>query len=312
MGRGASESLDGLYRRLHGTGLVRRVIELARDEDLGPAGVDATSTACDGMAARSRADLVARQGGIVAGLAVMADVIEVFAADVSLDLRARDGERVEDGHVLARLEGSTLGLLAIERTVLNIVGRLSGVATLTSRFVARVPAGSRARVYDTRKTTPGLRVLEKYAVRCGGGESHRLGLHDAVLIKDNHIAGVRPGGLGAFVERASARARRATPPPGFVEVEVDSLEQLGELLTLPPGTVDIVLLDNMEPAAMREACARRDARAPALELEASGGVSLETIGAIARTGVDRISVGKLTHSAASLDVALDFLPGGTR
>ena len=164
--------------------------------------------------------------------------------------------------------------------------------------------GCRARLYDTRKTTPGLRVLEKYAVRCGGGFCHRIGLFDAVLIKDNHIAGVSVTELPRAIQRAATLAR-VKSHPAFVEVEVDTLEQYEALLTLPPGTVDIILLDNMSCELMSHAAKRRDEVNPGLELEASGGITLETIGPVSRTGVDRISVGGLTHSAVVLDVAMD-------
>jgi nicotinate-nucleotide pyrophosphorylase (carboxylating) len=202
-------------------------------------------------------------------------------------------------------------LLTLERTMLNLVGRLSGVATQTARYVHAMRSANgeapRAKLYDTRKTTPGLRVLEKYAVRCGDGHSHRMGLFDAVLIKDNHVAGLSPAELPAYVRQASERARElAGGTLQFVMCEVDELEQLDALLTLPRGVLDIVLLDNMGVERLREAARRRDQMAPWLELEASGGVTIETIGAIATTGVDRISVGALTHSAVQLDVAMDM------
>ncbi len=204
-------------------------------------------------------------------------------------------------------------LLTSERLLLNFVGRLSGVATWTRQFVRQV-AGTRCRIYDTRKTTPGWRRLEKYAVRCGGGHNHRTGLFDAVLIKDNHLAHVVDAGQRSLtpasaVARARQRLREMLPNDAeamIVEVEVDTLEQLQQVLPQQP---DIVLLDNMSLDELREAVARRDATGPATELEASGGVTLETVASIARTGVERISVGALTHSALSLDVALDWQSG---
>jgi nicotinate-nucleotide pyrophosphorylase (carboxylating) len=190
-------------------------------------------------------------------------------------------------------------LLTGERTALNFLQRLSGVATLTRRYVDA--AGSRAKILDTRKTTPGWRVLEKYAVRCGGGHNHRMGLFDGILIKDNHLAalGREPGAITKAVSAARAEAGGGLP----VEIEVDRLEQLEEALACRP---EIILLDNMSDEQMREAVARRAAVAPGVQLEASGGITLERIPAIAATGVDRISVGALTHSAPALDIALDY------
>ena len=207
-------------------------------------------------------------------------------------------------------------MLQVERPMLNLLGRLSGIATLTREFV-EAAAGTKARIYDTRKTTPGWRRLEKYAVGCGGGWNHRTGLFDAVLIKDNHLAlgaGSADSEAGYTPAEAVVRARRfieeQAPAPArqemIIEVEVDTLDQLDEVLLAEP---DIVLLDNMGAAELREAVRRRDARNPRVELEASGGVSLETVRAIASTGVERISVGALTHSALCLDIGLDWLSG---
>lgn len=304
-------SLSELYRSLARDGLVRRLLELARDEDLGAAG-DRTSEACIPAGARGSARLVFRSGGVVSGLAAGPDLIDVFAPGrgLELDVRIADGERAGPGATAAVLSGPLREVLLVERTLLNLVGRLSGIATRTSEFAARLSAHGRARLYDTRKTTPGLRVLEKYAVRCGGGRMHRVGLHDAVLIKDNHLAGVEAERIAEFVSAASARARAAAGPGGlkFVQVEVESVGMLERLLGLRPGVVDLVLLDNMRPGEMRECVRARDRLAPRIELEASGGITLETIGAVSETGVDRISVGSLTHGAVSIDVALDLDP----
>lgn len=310
--------LPELYLELARTGLVRRALELARDEDLGTAGLphgDITSEAALAPDARASGRIVARQAGVIAGLAALPDVMRVFAPDASLELVSHDGARAARGDVLACLSGPARQLLAAERTTLNLVGRLSGVATLTARYAESGAPGTRARVCDTRKTSPGLRVLEKYAVRCGGGWCHRVGLNDAMLLKDNHLAHVPLAEFGAFVA-ACARRGRVLRPQGlrFIEVEVDRLEQFEMLLAPLPDEpdiraadlIDIVLLDNMPIEQLKEAVRRRDARAPRLLLEASGGVTFETLGAIAATGVDRISVGALTHSAAALDVALDF------
>jgi nicotinate-nucleotide pyrophosphorylase (carboxylating) len=223
-----------------------------------------------------------------------------------------DGTTVSAGARLALLAGPARNLLTIERLILNIVGRLSGIASLTRRYVDAV-AGTKAQIYDTRKTMPGWRRLEKYAVRCGGGRNHRLGLFDAVLIKDNHlrVGAEARGGQHFTPDEAVRRAKQFLasafpdrPEPMIVEVEVDTLDQLREVL---PERPDIVLLDNMSLDELRTAVGMRDAAAPHVELEASGGIRLETVGQIARAGVDRISVGALTHSAAWFDVGLDWL-----
>jgi nicotinate-nucleotide pyrophosphorylase (carboxylating) len=226
--------------------------------------------------------------------------------------QVRDGTSVDAGTILALVRGEARTLLTAERLVLNLIGRLSGVATLTAQFVEAI-AGTTARIYDTRKTTPGWRRLEKYAVRCGGGYNHRSGLFDAVLIKDNHLAlgrtALRAAGFTPAVAVRQARdflramfpddARGEMP----IEVEVDTLAQLVEVL---PAAPDIVLLDNMTLDQLREAVRLRNELAPTMELEASGGVRTETVRSIAETGVDRISAGALTHSAVSRDVALDW------
>lgn len=299
-------SLPDMYRAIHASGLIRRVLELARDEDLGGAG-DVTSRVCESGREAVTAHLVARKGGVLAGLATLEELASLMAPSAHVEVLVPDGSLVAPMTVAARLVGPGHEVLALERTALNLIGRLSGIATRTRAFVDAIPSGCRAAMYDTRKTTPGLRVLEKYAVRCGGGKSHRMGLFDAVLIKDNHIAGVPTRDLAAFIAHAVAEARDLDPAPAFIEVEVDAMEQFEALLTLPAGTIDIVLLDNMAPDLLAEASARRDAVRPGLVLEASGGVTLESVGPIARSGVDRISAGTLTHGATSLDVALDVV-----
>jgi nicotinate-nucleotide pyrophosphorylase (carboxylating) len=297
-------SLADTYGALHATGLVTRALELARDEDLGSAG-DVTSEVCIPESAPGQASTVARSPGTISGLACLPELARVFGSQVRIAPRLADGQAVAAGDTLADLSGPLREILALERTALNLIGRLSGIATLTRRFVDAA-AGTRAEIYDTRKTTPGLRVLEKYAVRCGGGRSYRLGLHDAVLIKDNHLAGVPLSRLASFVRDAAARARRSRPTLLFVEAEVDSLDQLRELLSLEPGVLDVILLDNMSIETMARAATLRDSSTGRPQLEASGGVTLETVAEIARTGVERISAGALTHSAASLDIALDI------
>jgi nicotinate-nucleotide pyrophosphorylase (carboxylating) len=302
--------LPELYRHFAGSGLVRRLCELARDEDLGAgrAARDITSLVSVPESARALGMIVARQAGTVAGLAALPELIDAFGFRVDLSLAAADGQAAQAGATLATLRGSRREVLTLERTALNLVGRLSGVASRTAEFVAALHrAGTaRARIFDIRKTTPGLRVLEKYAVRCGGGFCHRIGLFDAVLIKDNHLAGVAIDDLVRVVTDAACKARAQVPAPTFVEVEVESLEQLRRVLSVEPGLVDIVLLDNMGLDAMRRAVDLRDAEHSRIELEASGGVRLETVAPIARTGVDRISAGALTQGAVCMDVAMDL------
>jgi nicotinate-nucleotide pyrophosphorylase (carboxylating) len=275
-------------------------MDLARAEDFGPRG-DMTSLATIPEAAQGTAALVARGAGIVSGLPVVAMLAEQFGIVlVAGPPLLADGDRVEPGTVIARLRGSVRGLLGAERTALNFLQRLSGIATTTARFVAAV-GGTHAAIVDTRKTTPGWRALEKYAVRCGGGHNHRFGLYDAVLIKDNHLAYM--AGARDPIGLAIQAARSVAPPPAIVEVEVTSLAQLEQALESAP---DIILLDNMDLTTLSEAVSLRDARAGKIVLEASGGVTLETVASIARTGVERISIGALTHSAPALDIALDF------
>ncbi len=293
---------------------LQELVRLAVREDVADEG-DWTSRALVPETATGRAAVVVRQPGVIAGLQSVELVLAAVDPRLRWHAEAEDGQRVDRGTRAGYIEGPAQSLLTAERTVLNLLGRLSGIASLTRQYVDTV-AGTKARIYDTRKTTPGWRRLEKYAVHCGGGRNHRTGLFEAVLIKDNHLAwGAESTDSATHYTPAEAvvRARRyviehaAAGREMIIEVEVDTLEQLDEVLRADP---DIVLLDNMEPAELREAVARRDAAKPAVELEASGGVNLQTVRAIAESGVDRISVGALTHSAVGLDVALDWLSTG--
>ena len=278
------------------------LIAQTRREDLGPGELDITSVAFIPAELRGSAEMIARQPGRLAGLALLPRIAAAYDPSVNVDLVRADGNAVAPGESVARLAGSMQSILAIERVALNFATHLSGIASLTARFVEKTE-GTRARIYDTRKTLPGLRALQKYAVACGGGQTHRVGLYDAMLIKDNHLAHVPLSRLADTLSEAVRQARQAQPSLNFVEVEVDTLEQLQNVF----GTgIDIVLLDNMVPDQLREAVHLRDRLAPRVELEASGGVNLQTVEAIARTGVDRISVGALTHSAPSLDLGLDI------
>ena len=290
---------------------LRQLVRLAVREDLDRQH-DWTTLALVGPDVRGRAAVVVRRPGVIAGLRAVPVVIDEMHAAIDVQFQAADGDEVVAGTVVAELSGSARDLLVCERPILNLLGRLSGIATLTHRYVEQV-AGTKVRIYDTRKTTPGWRRLEKYAVRCGGGTNHRTGLYDGILIKDNHLALAADEHITPADAVRRARdflAQTAAQRDGaelLVEIELDDLAQLDDVLRAGP---DIVLLDNMRPEQLREAVARRDALTPAVELEASGGINLETVGAIAESGVDRISVGELTHSAPTLDIGLDWQPSG--
>jgi nicotinate-nucleotide pyrophosphorylase (carboxylating) len=271
--------------------LIEPVVRMALTEDLGRAG-DVTSQACIDAQARLKVDFVARQAGVLAGVACARLAVLALDPTARFDTLIEDGADLSPGMVIARVEGNARAILSAERTALNLMGRLSGIASLTRIYVVEV-AGTGVRITDTRKTTPGLRHLEKYAVRCGGGVNHRFGLDDAILIKDNHVAA--SGG----VIPAISRARAAVGHLMKVEVEVDRLDQLAEALTESP---DVIMLDNFPLDQLIEAVAMAAGR---VTLEASGGVSLTTVRAIAETGVDIISIGALTHSASVLDIGLD-------
>ncbi len=296
--------LPRLFDELTSDGSLQWLVAAARREDLGEAGDVSTSAMID---ARRRvcAVGVARASGVVSGMPAIDPIVAAFDCAARVEILVTDGETFEGPRDLWRLHGPLAPILGVERTLLNVIGRLCGIATLTARYVREV-SGTGAVVCDTRKTTPGLRSLEKYAVRCGGGTLHRLGLHDAVVLMDNHLAHLGPGELARAVATAAAAAR-ALHDLRFVEVEVDNLEQLERLLECPAGLIDIVLLDNMTPDRLREAVARRDARQPGLQLEASGGITLDNVAAVARTGVDRVSIGALTHAVSSLDVSLEVM-----
>lgn len=277
------------------------VIQQARAEDLGDPAQDVTTRAFITDDRCGRASLVCREAGRLAGIVLLPRIARAYDRRIDVQAEATDGQPIAVGRIIARYAGPLGSILTMERVALNFVAHLCGVATLTAQFVKRTRQ-TPARIFDTRKTLPGLRGLEKYAVACGGGLTHRMGLHDAMLVKDNHLAHVRPHLIGEVLRAAIDRARRDADLK-FVGVEVDTLEQLGTVLQ---SRVDLVLLDNMSIENLTKAVAIRDQQARGVELEASGGVDLDNVGAIARTGVDRISVGALTHSAPSLDLGLDF------
>ncbi|GLY49448.1 carboxylating nicotinate-nucleotide diphosphorylase [Lentzea sp. NBRC 102530] len=268
-----------------------RVIQLALEEDL-RYGLDATTLATVPEKSVATAEITPRSAGVLCGVSVARTAFQRYLPEIEVVAEAQDGDKAVPGEPALVLTGPTRGLLTVERTALNLICHLSGIATQTARWVSAVE-GTGAAVRDSRKTLPGLRLLQKYAVRAGGGVNHRMGLGDAILIKDNHVAAA--GSVGAAI-----RAARAHAPDLLMEVEVDSLEQLDEALA---EGAELVLLDNFTP----EQCARAVARRPeGVKLEASGGLTLEVARAYAETGVDYLAVGGLTHSSPSLDLGMDL------
>jgi nicotinate-nucleotide pyrophosphorylase (carboxylating) len=274
---------------------IRRAVQLSLEEDIGIG--DLTTLATIPATATARAMLLAREPLVVAGLAVAEAVFRELSPSLGINRAVNDGDPVKAGQALLQVFGSAQAILTAERVALNFLQRLSGIATLTKQFVDAIQ-GTRAQILDTRKTTPGLRRLEKYAVTCGGGHNHRLGLFDNVLIKDNHLAALRkesPNPIAAAVKRV-----RELYPEHKIEVETDTLEQVEQALA---AGADVILLDNMNLVQLRVAVQQVKGRA---KTEASGGVSLGTVRQIAETGVDYISVGALTHTARAVDIALDL------
>lgn len=269
------------------------LLAAALQEDIGFGDITSNAVIADGV--QGRFAFVAREPLVVAGIALVSQVFAMLDTAVLCEILAEDGEEVQEGSVIATIDGPARSLLAGERTALNLLQRMCGVATLTSRYIEEIE-GTSARIVDTRKTIPGWRHLDKYAVFCGGGQNHRIGLYDGVLIKDNHIA------IAGSVTMAVERARAETPLLTKIEVECDTLAQVKEAVA---ASADIILLDNMSLDELREGVAM--ARASHIATEASGNVSLDTVRAIAETGVDYISVGKLTHSAPAVDIGLDAL-----
>jgi nicotinate-nucleotide pyrophosphorylase (carboxylating) len=289
---------------------LRALVRLAIREDL-EASVDLTTSALVPRGNSGAAAIIARPAGVAAGLDLIPAIIEELDARIGCEFKIHDGQSFNARDTLVILKGDTRDLLTCERTILNFVCRLCGIATLTRQFCDRIQS-PQAAVYDTRKTTPGWRRLEKYATHCGGARNHRMGLFDAVLIKDNHLA-CRANATGQVLNPAEAvaEARKFLEAAGrdaiestIIEVEVDSIAQCELALAARP---DIILVDNMNCEQLQKCAAMRDRIAPQVELEASGGVRLDTIGTISQTGVERISVGALTHSAVQLDLGLDWI-----
>ena len=281
--------------------IARDIVIKALAEDLRDVG-DLTSLAVLPPDIKATVNVVCRKPGRLSGVPIAQIVFEEMDADVQWNAKLKDGDVLAPGSVIASITGSVRSLLSGERTALNFMTHLSGVATLTSQFTELVK-GTKAVILDTRKTLPGYRDLQKYAVRCGGGTNHRRGLFDAILIKDNHLAFLDEQDRG--IPEVLAAARKFSDEHGgvVVEIEVDTLEQLELAL---PASPDIALLDNMPPAVLQQAVAMRDKTNASVRLEASGGVNLQTVKAIAESGVDRISIGALTHSAPTLDIAFDW------
>jgi len=276
---------------------ISRAVKLALEEDVGPGDVTTLVTVPD--AALATAIMRAREPLVVSGIELAEKAFDALSPKLNIHVSAKDGQRLDAGDAILKVSGPARPILTAERVALNFIQRLSGVATLTAQFVHAI-RGTQAQILDTRKTTPGWRRFEKYAVACGGGTNHRFGLHDMVLIKDNHLAALKsesPNPIAAAVQRA-----RAQYPRLKLEVETDTLEQVDQALA---AGADLILLDNMRPEQLREAVRRCAGRA---KTEASGGVNLNTVRAIAESGVDFISVGALTHSARAVDIGLDFEP----
>ena len=288
------------------------LVDLALKEDLGD-WHDWTTEALIPPDAPGQAAIILQSPGVLAGLPAVQFILARTDPQLAVKLLVEDGDFVPTPGPVAEISGPARKILCVERIILNILGRLSGIATLTRQFVKAVE-GTGARIFDTRKTTPGWRRLEKYAVRCGGGWNHRCGLHEGILIKDNHLSflaeqypGLSPGQLAAEAVRKALRYREVLAPQGqylLVEVEVESLQDFELVLEAGP---DLVLLDNMSPRELRQAVEVRNRLNPKVELEASGGITLETVRQIAETGVERISVGALTHSAKALDFSLEWI-----
>ena len=284
---------------------LRALLAMAVAEDLGRGDVTAAMLPSDAPASGT---IVAREPLVLCGGVFLAEICAAYSDAITVQLQAGEGDELAAGAVIARIDGLACSVMAAERVALNFLQKLSGIATLTGRYVSAV-AGSGAKILDTRKTTPGWRALEKYAVRCGGGANHRIGLYDAVLIKDNHLAVLTAAGVDDPIGELAAKfpdARASLDDAdGFIEIEVDTLDQFD--VALPLGA-DVIMLDNMSPELMRQAVARRDAvgLAGKVLLEASGGITLQNVRQAAESGVERIALGAITHSARVVDIALDI------
>jgi nicotinate-nucleotide pyrophosphorylase (carboxylating) len=283
---------------------LHQLLSIAHEEDLGSGDVTGRLLPA---ALRATGRFIAREPLTICGSVFIEDIARAYDEIIDTEILVREGANLEPGDIIAEWFGPAWAVMAAERVALNFLQRLSGVASMTRRYVHAV-AGTNAMIYDTRKTTPGWRALEKYAVRVGGGENHRMGLYDAVLVKDNHLAALVSAGQDNPLAEMGPKLdelRKALPHNGFVEIEVDTIKQYETALTLP---VDVILLDNMRPAKLRKAIEMRaQAGREDIKLEASGGITLKSVQAVAETGVDRIALGTLTHSAPAADIALDII-----
>jgi len=279
------------------------LIESAKKEDLGSG--DITSQATIPPEQAGKGNLVFRQNGVLCGMCVAEQVLSIYDKKLTLQNSLKDGQTVEAGGTVAEIIGPLRSMLAAERIILNFLQHLSGIATTTAQYVDAVK-GTKAKIYDTRKTTPGWRELEKYAVRCGRGNNHRQGLYDAVLIKDNHLAAMGLANLQTGLTRAIENLQQAKHQPDFIQVEVDNLDQLQTVLQT--DKIDMVLLDNMTPDQLRTAVKMRNdcAKAKNILLEASGNITLKNVLTVAQTGIDRISIGALTNRPQTIDIGLDL------
>jgi len=280
------------------------LIKLAHDEDLGNG--DITSQAMTAGNQLHKAQIIFRQEATVCGLVLLEDILKCYDVKLTAKIYLSDGDKAANGQTIAEITGPLSTLLACERVILNFLQRLSGIATTTVQYV-KAAGNPDVKICDTRKTTPGWRELEKYAVRCGGGYNHRQGLYDAALIKDNHLAALKANILNDGLKDMITKLRNNKPKPDFIEVEVDSLEQLRTILSV--DGIDIILLDNMTAGQMAEAVQiRQKSSRTNILLEASGNITMNNIAEVAATGVDRISIGALTHSANNIDIAMELLP----
>lgn len=297
-------TLDELFKVLVDGRVINHLLDVAVWEDLGEAG-DITTKSIIEPKRSAQASIVARSPGVISGLPLVPHILKRFGISAeAFSSAASDGKRCNDDEVIGVIDAPLAKILTVERTLLNVLGHLSGVTTMARRFVDAV-AELDVQICETRKTTPGLRHLQKYAARCGGVTLHRIGLYDAALYKDNHLAHIRTEALGAQLTEAVMRLREQHDVR-FIEIEVDTLEQFEQVIAMQRGMIDFVLLDNMPLEQMREAVALRNEHGSAIRLEASGRITLDRIRAVAESGVERISVGAMTHSPPVLDLGLDI------
>ena len=291
------------FKLLNSETYLLKFFDLVREEDLQLQG-DVTSKLMISETANARARIFSKANAVLCGVQSIPYLLRAYRSTLSMNQLQADGDKLNVGQTVLEFHGSAREILAIERPALNLLSRLSGISSLTEKYVLKT-TGSKTKIYDTRKTTPGLRGLEKYAVRCGGGYCHRMGLHDAVLVKDNHLQNVSVLDLQNILSKKLRHAREQFKLD-FIEVEVDTLAQLEKIIDEPTPIIDMVLLDNMSNEDIEKAVTLRNQKKPGLLLEASGGIHLERISLLSKMGVDRISVGALTHSAPAVDFSMEI------